>query len=284
MNAIEILFWILAASTFWVYFGYFLFLIIVSKIFYRKTIKDDITPGVSVVITAYNEERRIAEKLENTLALDYPHQSLEIIVVNDCSGDKTADIVKAFDSDRIKIINLQQRRGKHYGQKRGIDAANNEIIVCTDATTFLPEESVREIVKAFADDRVGCVSSLDQMMHKSSQSSGEGFYVKYEMFLRSLESKINSLIGVSGCFFAVRKSLCDNWHINLSSDFFLPLNTYLNGYRSVLEEQAVSYYDATRAVSKEFMRKVRTVVHGMEVFFKYKRLLNPFKYGLFSFQ
>ena len=139
--------------------------------------------------------------------------------------------------------------------------------------------------KASQDDlRIILKDTKDKMISSDSESSGEGVYVKYEMKIRELESVVGSLVGVSGSFFGVRKHLCEQWIKKMSSDFYLPLITYKKGFRTILECEALGHYEVQKMSDKEYTRKVRTVVHGLEVLFRFKEILNPFKYGFFAFQ
>ncbi|UCG61420.1 MAG: glycosyltransferase family 2 protein [Candidatus Zixiibacteriota bacterium] len=284
MDAATLIFWIAVFGIFWAYFGYWLMLKLISLVYTKKVLKEDIHPQISLIITAYNEERRIREKIENTLSMDYPKDRLEIIVVSDASTDRTDEIVRSFADRGIQLLRIPERHGKHYGQGRGIRMAKSDIVVLTDATTFLEKDGVSKIIRNFADPAIGCVSSEDRMRTADSNASGEGMYVTYEMTLRSLESKVGSLVGVSGSFYAVRKHLCEHWIDNMSSDFYMPSVSKINGYRTVLESEALGYYDVVRDPEKEFIRKVRTVVHGYEVLFRFARVLNPFRYGFYAVQ
>lgn len=278
----HILFWLAAALTFWTYFGYLLALRILSAFIGKPVARADIHPPISVIITVYNEEKRIAQKLENTLALDYPQDMMEIIVVSDGSTDRTEEIVNSYADRGVRLLAIEGRNGKHFGQGRGIRSATNDIVVLTDATTFLEKNGIANIIRNFADPTIGCVSSEDRMKSVGSSGSGEGAYVRYEMKLRSLESAVGSLVGVSGSFFAVRRKLCAGWIDNMSADFYMPLLTYKNGYRTILEPEAVGYYEVVNKPGKEFTRKVRTIVHGLEVLFRFKEMLNPIRHGLYS--
>ncbi|MFH2035006.1 MAG: glycosyltransferase family 2 protein [Candidatus Zixiibacteriota bacterium] len=279
-----VLFWISAFMIFWTYAGYPIMLALIGLIWSRKPKFDNILPDISLVITAYNEEEQIARKLENSLMLDYPKDKLEIIVASDGSTDRTDEIVRSFQNQGIKLLSIPGRNGKHYCQGRGIQATKNDLVVLSDATTFLEKDSLKKIIRSFGDSKIGCVSGVDSVKTSKDNPSGEGAYVRYEMKLRSLESKVGSLVGVSGCFFAVRKELCNEWIDNMSSDFYMPIITYIRGFRTVLENEAVAYYEILRSADKEYTRKVRTIVHGLEVFFHFKKILNIFKYGFFTIQ
>ncbi|MFZ5979899.1 MAG: glycosyltransferase family 2 protein [Candidatus Zixiibacteriota bacterium] len=281
---IKAVFWLSFFLISWAYFGYLLTLKIISLVYQKKLVRQDFTPDISIVITVYNEEKRIREKLDNTLSLDYPPEKREIIIVSDGSDDETENIVRTYIDKGVKLLAIPERHGKHYGQGEGIRQARNDIVVLSDATTFLKEDALRKIVRSFADPTIGCVSGEDRIKQDGEGSDGEGIYVRYEMLLRSLESRVGSLVGVSGCFFAMRKKLVSDWIDDMSSDFYMPLVSRLHGYRAVLDSEAIGIYRVLRKAEKEFIRKVRTVVHGFEVFFNFKKLLNPFKYGFYSVQ
>ena len=292
MALISFIFWASLALVFWTYIGYYLFLrfALILGIGTNQTVIDQPNdpgriselPAVSIVITAHNEETRILAKLENTLSLNYPSEKLEIIVVSDGSTDSTNEIVSSMKNRGIKLLALPVRSGKHYGQGKGIKMAENEIIVFTDATTWLEINAILKIVRNFADPKVGCVSGKDMVRNEGSFVSGEGAYVRYEMNLREMESRVCSLIGASGSFFSVRKELCDNWHPNISSDFYLPIQSYLRGYKTLLDSEAIGYYSVVSDSKREFGRKVRTIVHGIDVLFLFREVLNPFRHGFFA--
>jgi cellulose synthase/poly-beta-1,6-N-acetylglucosamine synthase-like glycosyltransferase len=282
--ALKILFWGSLFVIFWTYFGYLIFMKLVTLFYTKKVVKQDYYPSVSLVVTAYNEEKRIARKIYNSLSVCYPRDKLDIIVVSDGSTDRTDEIVKSFESQGVRLLPMPTRQGKHHGQGKAVEAATGEIIVFSDATTYLKDDALIKITRNFADQEVGCVSGMDKIDSAQSGSAGEDAYVKYEMLLRKLESSTGNLIGVSGCFFAIRKSLCAKWYPNLSSDFYLPIMTRLAGFRVILEPEAVAYYIVLEDPGKEFHRKVRTVVNGMAVLEKHKKILNPFRYGVFSIQ
>ncbi len=284
MITLQVIFWLSLTSILWTYLGYGLLLKLLSSRRPQPNYGPDYCPSVSIIITAYNEESRIAQKIENSLGLDYPKDLKEIIVVSDGSTDRTTEIVGCYASAGVRSLALSERHGKHVGQGKGIEMARGEIMVLTDATTFLEKDGIRKIVRSFADPKIGCVSGLDQIIKEGSASSGEGAYVRYLMKLREWESRLNSMVGISGCFCAVRKSLCDRWNGLISSDFYLPVMSYTRGYRSVLDQQALGYYRVMPDDKREFHRKVRTIVHGIDVLFHIKKALNPFKYGFYSLQ
>lgn len=284
LEKIKYLFWLSIIFILYAYMGYPLLLILLSKIRNRPVTKGNIVSNVSFIITAYNEEKRIREKIEDTLKQDYPKDRIEIIIASDCSDDSTDKIVKSYESQGVRLVSATERLGKEATQKLAIDTAKGEILVFSDVATMLSSNGVKNIVRNFNDPTVGCVSSVDRFVDPDGQISGEGAYVKYEMLLRNLEMKVNSLVGLSGSFFAARKVVCQDWASDLQSDFNTLLNSIKIGLRGVSDSESIGYYKNIIDEKKEFDRKVRTVIRGISVFMKSLSLLNPFRYGLFSWQ
>ncbi|MDA9762191.1 glycosyltransferase family 2 protein [Desulfobacterales bacterium] len=241
-------------------------------------------PYVSFIITAYNEEKRISQKLENALEQNYPKEKIEIIVASDCSDDRTDEIVKSYQEKGVVLERAPDRKGKENAQKDAIENAKGDILVFSDVATMLKSDGISNIVKNFEDPSIGCVSSEDRVIDKDGKISGEGFYVKYEMMLRRLESRVNSLVGLSGSFFAARRIICNNWAIDLPSDFNILLNSKRLGLKGVSDPKSIGYYNNIADERKEFDRKARTVLRGISVFMESIYLLNPLKHGIFSLQ
>lgn len=257
---------------------------VVGLVFKREVRQAPFFPSVTLITTVHNEETRIEEKIRNTLSLDYPREKLEIIIASDGSTDRTNPIVKTYCDKGIKLLHISERGGKESAQKEAVACASGDILVFTDAATILPQECLKQIVSNFVDPTVGCVSSEDRMIGINGNLSGEGIYVRYEMWLRRLESKANSLVGLSGSFFAARKEVCRDFSATMQSDFRTVLNTVKMGLRAIIDPQALGYYQDVLDRSREFDRKVRTVLRGLTVFFNNLDFLNIFKYGVFSYQ
>jgi cellulose synthase/poly-beta-1,6-N-acetylglucosamine synthase-like glycosyltransferase len=284
MIVLEYLFIISVAIVVYTYFGYPLLLLLVKAVRTRPIDLHDQTPMVTVIIPNFNEEKRIGQKLDNTLSLDYPQDLLEIIVASDCSNDRSEEIVGEYADRGVKLIRLDQRQGKHYAQGRALEIASGEIIVFTDASILLPSDGVRKITARFADPKIGCVSSVDKILAEDGSINTEGVYIRYDMSLRQAESAICSSTGMSGSFYAVRRVLCKDWMPNLSNDFYIPLLAVMNGYRAIVDPEVIGYYKLVGSYREEFVRKVRTIVHGMQVLFHFKRILNPFRYRFYAIQ
>ncbi len=281
---VTLLFWFSMGFVIYSYFGYPLFLILISMFSRKRVSKAALFPRVSFIITAYNEGERIEQKLQNTLALVYPREKLEIIVASDCSTDRTDEIVRSYEGKGVKLVRAAERRGKENAQKHAIEAASGEIFVFSDVATILEPDGVSSIVQNFADPTVGCVSSEDRFIDPEGKISGEGAYVRYEMVLRQLESRVSSVVGLSGSFFAARREVCFPWAADLQSDFSVLLNARRMGLRGISDPNSVGYYANLARGSREFERKVRTVLRGISVVMRNLSLLNPFRYRLFAWQ
>jgi len=241
-------------------------------------------PTVTLIITAYNEEKRIKNKIENTLALSYPKDKLQVLIASDGSTDRTTQIASNYEKDGFEILPFTGRRGKEQAQKEAIQSASGEIIVFTDVATLLEPSGINRMVSNFADPSVGCVSSEDRLIGKDGKPSGEGAYVRYEMWLRRLESRVNTLVGLSGSFFAARKEVCRDFSGDMQSDFRTLLTCVKMGLRGVSDPEVLGFYQDLSDRTREFERKVRTVLRGLTVYFRHIELLNVFRYGLFSYQ
>lgn len=241
-------------------------------------------PFQSFIITAFNEEKHIKEKIENTLQVDYPRELLEIIVASDGSTDDTNQIVRSFANENVRLVEVTERLGKENAQKQAIGEAKGELIVFSDVSTRIETHALRRISEVFQDATVGAISSEDRFISQDGSVVGEGAYVKYEMWLRGIESRVNSLVGLSGSFFAARKEVCQTWDISVPSDFNTALNSVSQGFRAVSDPKLLGFYPDIKSSSKEYARKLRTVIRGMAALFTKAEVMNPFKFGFFSFQ
>ena len=281
---VQTVFWTVIGFVCYAYVGYPLLLMLIGLVRNRPVQKGPFQPKVSFIITAYNEEKRIHEKLLNTLQQGYPRESLEVVVASDCSTDGTDDLVRSFASSGVRFVRLNTKGGKEAAQKQAVENTSGEILVFSDTATMLEPGAVSTIVQNFADPTVGCVSSVDRFVDSDGRTSGEGAYVKYEMLLRRFETRVNTLVGLSGSFFAARREVCQHCAADLQSDFNTLLNAVKLGLRGVSDADSIGYYKNLADERKEYERKVRTVLRGISVLMKSLPLLNPFKYQLFSWQ
>ena len=187
----ELIFAVSLFLIFHAYFGYPLSLLLLRR---KPATKAPFEPHATLIITASNEERRIKDKLENTLTLDYPGEKLQVLVASDGSTDGTNEIVRSYAGHGIDLLAFPERRGKESAQKDAVQRATGEVIIFSDVATRIDPHGLREIIANFADPTVGCVSSTDRVIGRDGKPCGEGFYVRYEMWLRDLESQVNSII------------------------------------------------------------------------------------------
>lgn len=273
-----------AFLVFHAYFGYPISLFLIGLVRKRSVARQNYFPSVSLVITVFNEEKRIREKLENTLSIVYPEGKLEILVVSDGSTDSTDRTVLEYHDRGITLLPVAVRRGKEHAQREAVAQAKGDLLVFTDVATMLEPGSLKRIVSNFADPTVGCVSGEDRLIGADGSSGGEGLYVRYEMWLRRLETDAHSLVGSSGSFFAARREVCRDFSGNMQSDFRTVLNSVKMGLRAINDSEALGYYRDVSDSKREFDRKVRTVVRGLTVYFQNLEFLNIAKYGFFGYQ
>jgi len=281
------LFWLFLICTGYSYFIYPLILILISNIKKDELVKyqeNKDLPFLSLIITVHNEEKVITKKLENSLAINYPTDKREIIVASDQPTDSTDEIVKGMRDKGIILVPSGARNGKEYAQLQGIRRTRGEILVFSDAATEIPSDAFLLIADIFRNLKIGAVSSEDQFVSNDGKIVGEGLYIRYEMWLRKLESRVAGLVGLSGSFFCARKEVCENWDIMAPSDFNTALNSVIRGYIAITDNRLKGIYKDVHDPSIEYARKVRTVIRGITSVSRKLEVLNPFKFGIFSFQ
>lgn len=283
----QLFWWMLVCVLFYIYFGYPLLLIVIS-IFRqeKKKVKDGYQPTVSLIITAYNEEKVIQQKIENTLNLSFPKDKLEIIIVSDGSTDKTDVIAKTFNSEGIRFIKIKGRKGKTYCQNQAVKLAKGEIIVFSDANSIYKLDAIEKLVQHFSDQRIACVSGELQYVDKSDRVEGENIYWRYEQFLKRLETKCSSIITTNGAIYAVRRNLYIPLPSDVVSDFVEALELIRRGYQVVYEPEAIAFESTTASSQEEYQRKVRIVSRAVYSLFKQRNLFmfHPLRYNLFAVQ
>ena len=246
-------------------------------------------PSITITVPCYNEERSIRYTLEALLAVDYPADRRQILVISDASSDSTDDIVREFRGRGVELMRLDARRGKSAAENAAGAASRGEIIVNTDATIRILPGALKPLVRAFADPAVGVASGRDVSVASVGETSGarategESGYVGYEMNIRSLETRVKSIVGASGCFYGIRKSLYDSgFPESLSRDFASALMAEENGYRAVSVNDAVCLVPQTKSLASEYRRKTRTMARGLQTLWYKRALLNPFTHGVFA--
>lgn len=282
----EIVFWLSAAALFYTYAGYPLLLALVSTIFPRRVQRGECEPTVSIIITAYNEELDLRAKLENTLALDYPRELLEVIVASDCSSDRTDQIAREFGTHGVRLHRQPERGGKTAAQNAAVELARGEIILFSDATSLYQPDVVRAMMPNFADKSVGCVAGRLIYVDPSNSRVGRGArsYWNYETFLKTHESRAGSLIGASGCLYAVRKSAYVPLYHEACSDFIIATKMVEQDLRAIYEPLAVCREETNRRVDKELNMRVRVIAQTLNDLWRHRAMLNPLRTGFYAVQ
>jgi biofilm PGA synthesis N-glycosyltransferase PgaC len=289
----EFIFWISLIIIVYTFLGYGFILYLMIRI--RRLIKgkrltvfyemSDL-PACTLLIAAYNEENFITEKINNTLALEYPQGKLEIIFITDGSSDRTPEILKEYPE--IKLLHQQERKGKVAAMHRAMEYVNTEIVIFTDANTLLNKDALIMISRHYADEKVGAVAGEKRVqfdVKADAGAAGEGFYWKYESRLKKWDSELYSTIGAAGELFSVRRNLYSEVSEDtILDDFMISMRIAEKGYRIVYEPEAFAIETASENISEELKRKVRIAAGGIQAIVRLKALLNIFKYGILSFQ
>lgn len=282
----QFIFLISIAALFYVYAGYPILVWLVSQLAPKNIKRGVFEPNVTVLITAYNEEKDIRVKIKNTLKIGYPKEKLEILVASDGSTDRTDEIVREFASEGVKLFRQEGRKGKTYTQNKAIEQAKGEIILFSDATTAYQIDVLREILPNFADESVGCVAGKLVYVDETKSNVGKGAkqYWNYETFLKERESLACSLIGASGCLYAVRKSAYQPMYPEACSDFLICTIIYRQGLRSVYEPKAICTEETNRQADKEMRMRVRIISQTFIDLWRNRDMLNPFRSGFYAIE
>jgi cellulose synthase/poly-beta-1,6-N-acetylglucosamine synthase-like glycosyltransferase len=259
---------------------------IAAKVFpYRRT-KADIRPTVSVIISAYNEEKDIEAKIRNTRSLDYPRDRVEILVGSDGSIDRTAEIAGRFAGEGVRTLSFPFNRGKTMVQNDCVAASTAGILVFTDAASFLNPGALNAIIRNFADARVGCVAGSLRYVNTDANltTESQGVYWKYESAIRAMESDLGAMIGVDGPLYAIRRENFVPLEGHVISDLVSPLLVRAAGKGVVLEPEAVADEEPTTTPSQEIRTRRRITVRALVGLFAYPGLLNPIRHPWLSIQ
>lgn len=261
-------------------------IMLIGKILPFKPLRNQVTPTVSILIAAYNEEKDILKKMVNTLDLDYPKEKIEIIVGSDGSSDRTSEIVAGFSHLGVKLLDFKQNRGKTAVQNDLVATSKNEILIFTDAASYLLKGSLRHLVQPFADSRIsgvaGCMEFVDDTHNLTTES--QGLYWKYEMKLREFESTIGRLVGVDGPLYAVRRESYVPLESHIISDLMTPLLVLKQGKKVVLEKDAIVFETPTINSRQEFTTRRRITLRGLIGLFSQSKLLSPKHFPILSLQ
>lgn len=242
------------------------------------------TPSVTMVISAYNEVAHIEEKIANALALAYPRELLEVMVISDASDDGTDEIVRRFADQQVRCCRQEQRLGKSAGLSRFCPEAQGEILVFTDANSMFAPNALAKLVRHFDDPTIGYSVGRQLYANTTGEASAdsENIYWNMELRIKEWESRVSSVVGADGAIYGLRKELFEPLAPEDINDFVLPLKVVARGYRGVFEPEAVCYEDAAPNFRGEFRRKVRIVNRSLRAVTKVPQALNPFRVGSFA--
>ena len=291
METIKILFWICFILVFYTYIGYGIIIWILVKIKEKshKTKGEqnlDEFPNVTLLVAAFNEEDFVEAKMENTNLLKYPASKLHLMWVTDGSNDKTNKILAQYNN--VEILFEPERKGKASAINRAISYIKTPIVIMTDANTMLNEDAITEMVKPFNDKTIGCVAGEKKVMAKTNSgiaTKGEGIYWKYESALKDLDARLYSAMGAAGELFAIKTDLFDPIEPDaILDDFILSMRVVMKGYKISYTQKAYAIENGSKNMHEEEKRKVRIAAGGMQSILRLKGLLNPFKYGIVTFE
>ncbi len=294
MVTLKLLFWLLLFIVFYAYVGYgiLLFLLIKIKRVLGSKPEQNATyelPEVTFIVAAFNEERWIEDKIKNSLALDYPKDKIRFFFVTDGSDDSTPDLIKNYPKNGydIQLFHQPERRGKIAAVERIMPFVKTPITVFTDANTDLNPEAIKSIVKCYKDPKVGAVAGEKRVEMSSGEASGagEGIYWKYESLLKKWDAELYSAVGAAGELFSIRTDLYEKVSKDtLIEDFVMTLQIAMKGYTIAYAPEAFAVEGHSADVKEELKRKIRISAGGLQAVWRLRGLLNPFKYGVLTFQ
>lgn len=270
-------------------YGFVLFFLIrIKRLFTSPTTFniDSTPPELTILIAAYNEEGIIEEKIKNTLELDYPKEKLQVIFVTDGSTDGTAARISVHKE--VTLLHEDNRGGKMAAIKRAMPFVRGEVLVFTDANTFLNKNALKELVKHYQDEKVGAVAGEKRILVEEAadaSSAGEGFYWKYESLLKKWDYELYSNVGAAGELFSIRTALYEPVESDtIIDDHMIAMRIAEKGYIIAYEPGAYAMETASANTKEELKRKIRIAAGGVQSIFRLKKAANPFYYPVLTFQ
>jgi cellulose synthase/poly-beta-1,6-N-acetylglucosamine synthase-like glycosyltransferase len=288
MFLFELIFWFSLFGVFYAFIGYPALLWLLAR-FVAKPVEetnDGYFPTVTLIISAFNEEKVVTEKIQNALKLNYPKNKFEIMVVSDASSDRTDELVRKFSTRGVLLVRQEHRQGKTAALNSAVPLAKGEIIVFSDANSMYDENAVHHLVKHFQEPSIGFVTGRTRYVakHGSLVAESAGIYTKLEVLIKRLESDIGSCVGADGTIFAIRKNLFQPLPNHSINDFVIPLQIVRKGYRGIFEEKAFCIEKPSKDFRGEFNRQVRITSRTLRAIVENMSLLNPVRYPIFTFK
>ncbi|HEY6360340.1 MAG TPA: glycosyltransferase family 2 protein [Vicinamibacterales bacterium] len=272
-------------------YGYVVYPVLVwglSRVFGRTPacdpLPDDRLPCVSILIAAHNEEKVIADRIANALAIDYPVHLLEVVIASDGSSDQTSRVVRLAADPRVRLLESPLRRGKASVLNAAFRAVRGEIVLLSDANTFTDGGALRRMVRWFADPRIGVVCGRLVLTDRVTGENVDSLYWRYETFLKRCEGRLGALLGANGAIYAVRRSCFTGIRRDtIVDDFVIPLLIRQRcGSTLVYDDSAVAYEETPPDLGTEFRRRSRIGAGGFQSINTLWRLLDP-RYGWLAF-
>jgi poly-beta-1,6-N-acetyl-D-glucosamine synthase len=264
---VKLLFWSSLSLIFFTYAGYPICLYLRARFWPRPIGRGSVLPSVTILISVHNEEIYLPAKLQNLAQVDYPADSLQIVVVSDGSTDATNKILAAWENPALRTVILPEHGGKATALNYGVAAANGEVIAFTDARQTIASEALKNLVANFADPAVGCVSG-ELMIGQGEVAAGQGvgLYWRMEKQIRHWEGLAGSTVGATGALYAVRKNLISPLPPGtILDDVYIPLQVVRQGQRVVFEPRALAFDPLTPKPKQEFRRKLRTLTGNYQL-------------------
>ena len=294
MTVLKILLWVCLFTVFYTYIGYGILLYLIIRV--KRLLmggpheavlpSDEELPTMTLMICAYNEEDIVAEKMINTLALDYPKDKLRIMWVTDGSNDHTNERLAAYPE--VDIVFSPERRGKSAALKHGLQELKTRYVAFTDANTMINKTALREIARLFMDPTVGCVSGEKRVAARQEgemAAEGEGLYWKYESTLKKWDSELYSAMGAAGELYAIDPTLVKEVPDEaLLDDFMMSMQIVDDGKRIAYTPDAYAQEYGSANIFEESKRKRRIAAGGLQSIWWLRKMLNPFRQPLVTFQ
>jgi cellulose synthase/poly-beta-1,6-N-acetylglucosamine synthase-like glycosyltransferase len=282
-----VLFWVAVFLIVYTYIGFPLGVVLRGLLWHRPYKYEEYTnpPTVSIVISAYNEAKSIAAKLDNILALEYPQDRLTVVIASDGSTDDTNAIVEQYGEHGVKLLSLP-RVGKAAALNAAVNASSGEILVFSDANSMYKTDAIQELVRPFANSKIGGVAG--NQVYKSEVSGdstdGERAYWSFDRMLKQFQGKAGNTLAATGAIYAIRRSLFRPIPDGVSDDFVTSTGVIVQGYRLVFAPEAIAYEPVAATSQVEFGRKVRVIIRSWKAFIFMRKLLNPVHYKFYAIQ
>lgn len=296
IKTLEIIFWLCLFIVFYAYLGYGVLLYIIIKL--KRLIKGKPVftipsnlPEVTFVVAAYNEARWIEEKIQNCLKFNYPKDKIHYLFVTDGSDDDTPKLIEQFALPKginLSLHHKPERKGKIAAVHRIMQFVETPIVIFTDANTNVNPDAILNIVKHYENPQIGAVAGEKRIaVGKAGDATGagEGIYWKYESLLKKWDYELYSVIGAAGELFSIRTNLYEAVEKDsVIEDFVMTLTIAKKGYRIAYEPEAFAEEGQSASIKEELKRKIRIAAGGFQAIYRLGSLLNPFKFGILSFQ